>query len=392
MGGQRRGVVDALLTYSGSGQNMTQEVFKRLYDALQAHPNWTLIALNYGDSGTGTDYHDGANPFGENAFMVYRWAVSAARAYTVEMLIQWSYGSNSLETHPDAAPARIKGSLGSTGPNIGVAFCIARDTNGGDESGWNGTTNADGTDTKGTPVWEHSAGGSLQIYPRSNNAGGNYATNRENMMELYQDSSGGWTQDHRWSCVFDDDNIFFRIRADSSGFTKQVMGAGIYTPMSGTSSPLDRPFFAFDATGSGSSGDGFIEEEQYGSLAGNAGQEGGVAAPGNGNVLNATFEKSTYFLNTLKQPNPHYAPATQYDSFDFRIGSDDSDGGPQGFLGWVNDGFFLTTIERPNESVRADLSMLVSTADDVGTAEGLETPWDGATTPGSTATRDGVLF
>ena len=56
-----------------------QELFKTLYDFFAVDMvgagNCTLYALQYGLSATGTDYHDQANPFGENAFAVFEFAI-----------------------------------------------------------------------------------------------------------------------------------------------------------------------------------------------------------------------------------------------------------------------------------------------------------------------------
>ena len=73
----------------GDGQHSSTEAhqaaFKILFDFMESLVTAgiaTRIALNYGQTsytptgrnswGTGTDFYDGATPFGEGAFMVYR--------------------------------------------------------------------------------------------------------------------------------------------------------------------------------------------------------------------------------------------------------------------------------------------------------------------------------
>ena len=66
-------------------QCLAQTVFKNIYDFFSSHPNYTIIALQYGltssqlpspatatGAGTGTGYYDAASYFGYNAFFVTR--------------------------------------------------------------------------------------------------------------------------------------------------------------------------------------------------------------------------------------------------------------------------------------------------------------------------------
>ncbi|GAG06296.1 unnamed protein product, partial [marine sediment metagenome] len=80
MSGTIRGVIDGYTdetTEFRDGSN----IFKVWFDAIEAHPNTTRIALQYGSSGTGTNWWDGVNPSGTNAFAVWSMAATAARPY-----------------------------------------------------------------------------------------------------------------------------------------------------------------------------------------------------------------------------------------------------------------------------------------------------------------------
>jgi len=106
MGGFVRGRVECLFNTKNSNYNASN-VFTTLYQFFTSHPQYTLIALNYGSTtsgpgtlpGTGTNFIDAinaatVNSWGNNAFFVVRQNASPARPYDVFHLFQWSGASN----------------------------------------------------------------------------------------------------------------------------------------------------------------------------------------------------------------------------------------------------------------------------------------------------------
>ena len=227
MGGTVIGRVDCV-SLAGGAANGNQEVFTNLYQFMQRMVTATyatLIASQYGSGGTGFDFHDGGNPSGENAWAVFRMNTSTERpgggselgAYYV--LIQWA-DTAAFGTAP-GDPGKLGG---STVDGVGVAVAYLEDGT----SPWNGTTNADGTDSKGTPVWVP-GGSTLHVMDRSCQAvGGTYATNRENCVKALQDV--GVTQS-RFHLLADEDSLLFLVdNGLASGY--DLFYAGIYEPLS----------------------------------------------------------------------------------------------------------------------------------------------------------------
>ncbi|GAG01765.1 unnamed protein product, partial [marine sediment metagenome] len=216
MSGTIRGTIDAYTNETTEFKD-TANIFKTYFDAFESHPNMTRIAMQYGLSGTGTDYWDDANPFGRNCFVVWRMETSAARAWPYYLIMQtnsWGGGGSTFGIAPgDPGSNGLGSSSNSSYLSIGMAIGI-----GGDLDPWNGSTNNDGTDSKGGSaafplgndglgrVWRTPAGGTgLLMLPRSNNAGGdNVATARE-MIGVQSQGSPSQT---RYHIVMDDDNIW----------------------------------------------------------------------------------------------------------------------------------------------------------------------------------------
>lgn len=190
-----------------SGANAVQEQFTILFGFLEAMAtagHMTRIALQWGNGGTGTDFHDGANPFGENAFAVYTWGVGAGVARAI--LIQWAT-TDAFGAAP-GAPGRLNG---GTGDGVGLAMAVRPDGT----SPWAGTTNNDGTDTKGTPVWTPGSS-TLHVIDRACSTiapGGSFATNRENLLRVTKGAPNGM----RMHCVGDADTIAVLSSEDDLG-------------------------------------------------------------------------------------------------------------------------------------------------------------------------------
>ena len=156
---------------------------------------YTRVASNYGTMvdgvtpATGFDYHDEANPCGDNAFVVYK-SLKLANYYVMFQANRGVYGgAPSLPTTYGSAPGDPSVTFGNASGyweqrygRITVAMAAIYNA-GGPVNPWKGTTNNNGTDTKGAtphtgPVWGASVG-NLLAFPRENSQGGFYATNKE---------------------------------------------------------------------------------------------------------------------------------------------------------------------------------------------------------------------
>ena len=216
MSGTLVGVVDCYHT-PGSPANGNQEVFVNLYKFMQrnvAVGNATLHASNYGSGGTGFDYHDDANPAGENAWAVFKFLASASSLRTTDfyVLIQWA------DTDAFGASPGNPGSI-SNAITDGVGFMMAYREDNGDP--WNGTTNANGADTKGTPVW---TGTGLHVLSEMNETGAR-STNKEDVTYIYDN---GTNTNARIHMCGDADGMWFAYV--SSTLLSRMHYLGVYTP------------------------------------------------------------------------------------------------------------------------------------------------------------------
>ena len=225
MAGTLHGSVD----HVSSGPNnasRNQELFTWLYNffinQVIGNSYGTLIASSvgfWGAAGDGFGYWDSADPSRENAFFVVRMDTSTERpgggvtgAYYI--MVQWA-DSEVFGAAP-GNPGKINNGTGD-----GVAVCAAFREDG--TSPWAGTTNADGTDTKGATVW--TAGGStLHVLERSNSTGGGNAANKENMNRINDGN-----QVTRFHALCDEDFVVFLTDNGNDGNYKVVF-IGPYDP------------------------------------------------------------------------------------------------------------------------------------------------------------------
>jgi len=115
-----------------------------------------LVAVNYGSGGGSTNYADENNPFGENAFQVWRLP-SGSSLCPVDVYVMFQWADSSAFGSSPGDPGLLNG---GTADGVGVAVAY-RDDGG---SPWNGTTVGSGSDTKGTPVWTEGTS-KLRIFP-----------------------------------------------------------------------------------------------------------------------------------------------------------------------------------------------------------------------------------
>jgi hypothetical protein len=134
----------------------------------------------------GSDWPDEANPFGTNAWFLYRFPPNAGRSWPWYLHFQVS--GYTINFGAVDHPALINGGVSNRYNLFG--WQIARGI-GSTASIWNGTTNNDGTDIKGSePYWKIPAGGTrVAVLPRSNGLGGAHAASKKNMGSIVNSDS-----------------------------------------------------------------------------------------------------------------------------------------------------------------------------------------------------------
>lgn len=384
MAGQIRGKIEMLLN-EGNGHNNAQALFKGLYDFFVAHPKVTVIARQAGSGRAAGDvgYYDSATPFGNNAWFVVKMAKTSAdvpagpRAFDYYVFVQWADGSTSLNTAP-GNPGQGNGSTSSfSAGKVGIAVAIGV---GGDENAWNGAGATIGANTKGSPVWKVPTGGSnVHVLPRSNNAGGSHATNRENLSLLFSQYAFTANTKARAHVVADDDSFIIFVDNDDDN-TYGVTYAGVFSVRQGLVLPI--PFLML------SSGIPLAMNTGYGETSGTSSFQGGaIHRDSNIGVRQLVLERLNVFVNTtVNQPNRLFA-TPEFD--EFPIASALSETPHAGFLGQVDFIRELGNIATHDSS--ADKKRVVIGDNNVGTVK-LSIPWDGATTPKSGITRQGIDF
>jgi hypothetical protein len=350
-----------------SGANAIQEQFKILYDFLQlmvAAGHCTRIALQYGSGGTGTDFHDGANPFGENAFAVYTWGSGAGTAR--DIMIQWASASAF-----GASPGNPGAVNGGTGDGVGIVMATREDGT----SPWAGGTADDGSDTKAATVW--TAGGSaLHVIDLANTTGGTYATNHENCLRVTNDTPVNM----RMHVVGDADNIAV-LSSESDDGNYSCLTLGRYSVRPGFSGP--NPLYSLS-----NMTDLMWTEVGYGTGGGTLTREGGILGRSGADevaqirILEVLFAQ---LLNDTYQPNQQIVPA-ELDGVTPQLGYNNAIrygyvGKPDGLVLAV----FFTDLNHAVDPSASRAYMAVTG----GSALRWGIPWDGGAAPGVGVTRAG---
>jgi hypothetical protein len=216
MAGTPRGCVDIWFNHTlYTASRMSQMIFKKIYDIVVSHPNMEIVSLFYGGTGTvgdglGTNYWYEANSFRGGAFFVVKMPANAGRDFDYYWLCQFS-GTAALAGA--ALPVQLNGGAMGAG-TLGFAVCAV---SGSSENPWNGGLLADGTDAKGSPVWNVGVGTVLPL-PASNALGGTDVVNKENLGGLTSwVAADGSHNGTRLNILCDDDHFcILQARGDSS--------------------------------------------------------------------------------------------------------------------------------------------------------------------------------
>lgn len=327
----------------------------------------TIVASQW--NGSGEDFHDEANPLGENAFIYAEFDVGVK---LFGILVQW-VGSVNFGTAP-GNPGLLQGSSWNRG--VGIQFAIREDGT----SPWAGTTGDTGANTKGATVW--TPGGSVvHVFPRSNNPGppiGDHDTNKENMCSVGDDTSGF----NRVHWVANEDGIFHAFSLQDNGNY-----AGMYVGRYGvrTGLTLSNPYCmiwrsspSFWPTGASS---------QYGGTTGNSWLNGGIIANDADGVMDASVgtvdsgqQEVTFSPNNLISP-------PEFEGGDISVFQRETTTGLAGFMPVELVAQFYGTSNQQTNAV-ADRAYIGETS---ASSRKWGISWDGGAIPGTNNTRLGRL-
>jgi hypothetical protein len=407
MAGTFHGCVDIVSNTPVASATM-QEIFTNTFGFFQhlASSSYAqLIALNTGSlvtggtvDGGGTNFHNQTRPFSENAWACFRMPSGSApdgsvsaRAVDYYVFFQWSY-NNSFNAN-SGAPAAINGSTSGDGVGFQVAW---RDDG---LSPWNGTNfsmtqsspgTGFGEDKKSSPVWTAGTS-SLHVFPRSNNTGGNYNTNKENCASWIGSSLSTSTA-YRYHFIGDRDSFFCIMDYSDNNSYDGFVFVGILDVIqgitTGTNGSAPMPMYMLADTN-----DGYINQGQdYGDTNGTLPTQGGIVgvqakmtAPVR-NTRNDRYSNNIMVINSGQEPNPQFTSA----SFDlFRIPLMLKESPDLGLVGFINNLYetFNANVNTVNSSSTNAIFGLAASSN----KSQFVMPWSGSS-PGNNTTRVPVYF
>ena len=181
------GVIDAKTWPADTTKTLNERYVTIVDFLLSAHAaslGISQVASYYGSTGTGHGYWDQSPHVSDGAFTVWAFNNATVPFY---MLVSYNAVGNTQvgNSNPCAQDDR-------TAVN-GLYFAFAQRVDG--TNPWNGSTNVNGLDTKGTPVWTP-GGSNLYAWPRTNSVGGSRSTNVEDAMGTGDPGTPVWTRLH----------------------------------------------------------------------------------------------------------------------------------------------------------------------------------------------------
>jgi hypothetical protein len=438
MSGLVRGKIECVLAPINR-QDQTQEFFTNLYSFFSNHPNYTVIALQYGSSaanlpnstssGTGTNYYNQANSFGYNAFFVVRANATAARPYDVYYLFQWggsptqvgtSYELGASPGNPALAAGYAYGNaVNGVGGNTNYTTLIVQAAIGIGGTGgsslspnngnpWKGTSNVNGADTKSAaaiagagPVWGAPSGGGtgVMIFPRSCDGAQGTTTIAGTYAHLAQD--GGLiyaldidTQQTRMSIVGDDDSWCLMVDYTDNG-NYYMIYSGLYVPRPNTQNvELNYPFVCLWAYQTLPMP--FGVNNQYAPPTSSDQYMGGICNSVSGTVNSVSIDHyaNNFVVDTNFNPDHQMANlGTVYNEWPIWVGQFENYGGTQltGYLGQI---VFIKEMYNVNTNdTKSDFSRIFIGSTTLAQSK-VSVPWDSQnnTVPRSGTTVAGVTF
>jgi hypothetical protein len=295
-------------TDNNNNQAQFTSLWKFLNGPMLSSSYFELVALNYGASANGTDYPDEGNPFGNNAFFCFRFPSGSnaygdsQRQHDMYLFAQWA-DTTSFGSSP-GNPGLLNA---GTGDGLGIAWCFRDD--GGNP--WNGTSNGDGSDTKGDPVWTDGEETILRIFPKSNADGNSHSTSRQNTF-LFDDLSTHEALIQRFYFLADRDNFVMLHDESDDGDAERGFMFGMYDQLDAYSGSIGMPMFVYGENGT--TAWDFPDNSTIGTNAGNGTVDGLLIGPSGSTALSSSaYRLNKYALLTTDNninPNQLFTPAT----------------------------------------------------------------------------------
>jgi hypothetical protein len=369
MAGTIRGSIEHLI--SATGQNFNVDHFIAAVKFLESHPSWTSIA-SWGRGATGApstwDYSGGANVPGSNAWVVFQ---NTGGAYSWFVMLQFSWSDIFGNPGTGGEPGDVQSDYYN---GVQMAF----DTSGGTNI-WNGTTNNDGTDTKGAVVWVPD-GGTVVVHPRSNGSGGTFVTPKEAHAQMVAAAGAPG----RFQLLADDDYLWWGSDLSNNGSYDSAGYMGPFTPDDGVTMP-GPPLLMYQQGG---------DLSDYGAVGtldnSSPTDEGGVIAAV-GQDQSRIFKCPMHggWFSTTQQPNAQRSPAS-HDEIAIPLCVDDADGsGTFGYLGKIE--LVKMAFNVPTHDTNGAMTKAFFGSASTATRHWI-VDWDGSTVPGTGGTREGIQF
>lgn len=364
MSGTYRGVIDCLMSETTEFENAFV-AYKHIYDTLAAHPGTTLIARQ----GDVPDFPDGANPPVAQDFCVFRFDTHAFRTHTFYVF---------FKVGGSAAPIVGVQLIGSNpSGNNGQVFMSGAVGVGGDTNPWQGTTNADGTDTHPTQFWDNPSGGTnVQVVPASNRDGGADGVDKDNGIYAFDQQSPG---DMRWHLVVDDDNIHIAFDEPDDGTYEQSV-IGTLDPNPGLSWDTTPLYCSYESSGA-------FDDQESAVTGATQDNINGCVHPDSTQTVHSSFGINVWQIRANITSMHPSKLGSGHDTFPHHVNT--LRAGHEGYLGQA-------------QNLRAAWNFPTNDTDTLlefisiggGTIAAFHTlfPWDGATAPQSTVLRTGVVF
>lgn len=358
--------------------NYSQSIFKITWDFfkyLETQGYCTEIARNNGLAATGTDFHDGANPFQTNAWAVFEFVATVQRPLPYYVHFQWT-ASPIFGTSP-GNPALFRGTAGSgTASYLGFSMAAAIDEFDAPFNPFIPVSGSMGSHVKSDPVWTTPTNGTLYVFPLSNATGGAFATSKQNMMGYTSNVTTNLFMD----LIADEDNWFINIAARGTPTLDNFcVGGGFYIPPAGITAVA--PLFMFASQGAS-----LDRTNIWGTTTGTeALRDGGITSREGVTTKDVGFGWNLAMEKV--QPNTQTDTPSRYGLYPMKVCSNLSDVGEADPEFWrVCYGFTVNDTNVGATWMCFGISSSITVVKHI-------LPWDGSTVRWNTggATRDGVI-
>jgi hypothetical protein len=367
----------------------------------------TLVAWHSGSGAVSGSFDtrthwDGARPFGDGSYTLWRMHTSSTRNWEWYLYIQ-DYAAQSFAELNGAAYTQCAPILafGGTGLNGGdqatlfqAAVCFSGSTS---FNPWNGTI-TDGFSQATSPRWVSGSNDrTMYIFPRSNSLGGNHSTNRQNAItfgRIGYASNFGAPRSMRFHIIYDGDALLvvndvdnnatyfvtyvgafeLRNQLTSSGICNSSHGFLAYTQCDFLIASTIDLNVGFGDTAGGSAG---------------TARNGGIAIPVqpvNGSK-SGIFNTIENFLGSTYQPN---SLTNKYDEFPVYIGF--SENPYVGYVGTLNTGLTKLMIDVGSHDMKSDFSRAIIGGTTTLTNVKISIPWTGSLAIGTGTDRTGSNY